>query len=54
LLNRRSAGGVEIFMNLIFYYFGEADSKYKNNDVAAHEANEKHLLEILNGSTEVM
>jgi hypothetical protein len=46
-IKRRTVGSVEIFTNLIFYYFGEADSKYKNNDVAAHEANELHMLNIL-------
>jgi hypothetical protein len=46
-VNRRTVAGVEIFTNLVFYFFGEAASKYKSNDAAAHIANQKHVLEIL-------
>jgi hypothetical protein len=46
-LKRRKVAGVQIFTNLVFYCFGEADSKYKGNDVAVHEANEKHCIKIL-------
>lgn len=31
----------------MFYCFGEADSKYKGNDFAAHEANERKVIEVL-------
>ena len=46
-INRRMVGDAEVFTNLVFYYFGEAASKWKSNDARAHEANQKHLLRIL-------
>ena len=46
-INRRMVGDTVVFTNIVFFFFGEASSKFKGNDVRAHEVHEAEVRRVL-------